>query len=85
MALDIYLRSDIGQRIAAIAATVIDTSCAASGFNAEHTLGQLSALRAVAVSFGLPWPEVLNELRPGMRAGDLRSAEQVERLTREGQ
>lgn len=63
MALDVYFRDDIRQGIVAVAVAMLSTAIAHGGSNTEYCRGILDTSRAQALNYGMPWTDILVDLR----------------------
>jgi hypothetical protein len=61
--LDVYFREDIKRSIVAVAAAMLSAAVAHGGSNIEYCRGILDASRAQALNYGMPWTDILLDLR----------------------
>jgi len=63
MALDVYYRSDVAQQITSTLISMLTTAQAHGGGNVEYLRGAWDFARAQAVSYGIAWSGLVDELR----------------------
>lgn len=55
MALDLYFKDDVAQRIVSIAVAMLSAAVANGGANVEYCRGVIDTSRAQALNYGLAW------------------------------
>jgi hypothetical protein len=63
MALDVYFQQDVRRNIVAVTVAMLSASAAHGLTNVEYCRGVLDTSRAQALNHGMPWPEIVKELR----------------------
>ena len=74
MALDVYFQQDIRRNVVAVAVAMLSAAAAHGVTNVEYCRGVLDTSRAQALNHGMPWSEILGELRAALNdagRGDL--------------
>ena len=71
MSLDLYFAVEIQQGITSTAIAILSTAIAHNGGNVEYVRGALDFARAQALNYGLPWAEMLEQLRVGIESSTL--------------
>ena len=66
MALDVFFAQDIRRNIVAVAVAMLSVAAAHGTTNVEYCRGVLDASRAQALNHGIPWVDVLAELREAL-------------------
>ncbi len=66
MALDVYFQQDIRRNIVAVAVAMLSSAAAHGITNIEYCRGVLDTSRAQALNHGMPWTEILTDLRAAM-------------------
>jgi len=66
MSLDLYQQTDIARVLAGLVVVAIETHIANGAANVDHIAGILTMGKAVAFSFGLPWPTLIAEIRDSL-------------------
>jgi len=63
MSLDMYVKEDVARVLAGLVVVTIETCAANGASNTDHLEGAMTMARGVAFSFGLPWIELIAEVR----------------------
>ena len=66
MALDVFFAQDIRRNIVAVAVAMLSVAAAHGTTNVEYCRGVLDTSRAQALNHGIPWVDVLAELREAL-------------------
>ncbi|MBL7202002.1 MAG: hypothetical protein ISS56_17830 [Anaerolineae bacterium] len=69
MALDVYFQQDVRRNIVAVAVAMLSAAAAHGVTNVEYCRGVLDTSRAQALNHGMPWSEILKELRGALVDG----------------
>jgi hypothetical protein len=67
MATDLYFRADIARTLIGSVAVAVETAQANGHVNLDHLAGILTLAKGTALSFGIPWSEVLIELKTAIQ------------------
>ena len=78
MALDVYFQQDVRRNIVAVAVAMLSSAAAHGITNVEYCRGVLDTSRAQALNHGMPWSEILTDLRAAL--GDAGRGELIETL-----
>ena len=66
MALDVFFAQDIRRNIVCVAVAMLSVAAAHGTTNVEYCRGVLDTSRAQALNHGIPWVDVLAELREAL-------------------
>ena len=66
MALDVYFQDDIAANLVATGVGMLSAAAAHGCANVEYCRGVLDALRAQAVAYRIPWPDVKAQLQAAL-------------------
>ena len=66
MALDVYFQQDVRRNIVAVTVAMLSAAAAHGVTNVEYCRGVLDTSRAQALNHGMPWAEILGDLRAAL-------------------
>jgi hypothetical protein len=78
VALDVYFQQDVRRNIVAVTVAMLSSAAAHGITNVEYCRGVLDTSRAQALNHGMPWSEILADLRAAL--GDAGRGELIEAL-----
>jgi len=68
MAVDVYLKSDIGQALAGALSVAVETTRANGTADLAHLAGCMTVTKGLALTFGVSWPGLLATVRGNVGA-----------------
>ena len=80
-ALDVYFQQDVRRNIVAVTVAMLSAAAAHGVTNVEYCRGVLDTSRAQALNHGMPWAEILGDLRAAL--GDADQGDVLEHLAKQ--